>query len=133
MLKRALSLLALTSAVLATSTVHAEKLVVDRIAGVVDNAIILQSELDALTEQVNQAQPIPAGVDAAAAKKQRCEQVLDTLVAEKLLESEVKKLRIEVTDAEVERVVQGTMRDNNLNEEQLKQALSRQNMTLPDY
>lgn len=110
-----------------------ETLVIDCVAAVIDGAIVLRSEVDALLEQIEQQQPVPPGVDAAAVRKQRKEQVLDTLVAEKLLEAEVRKLRIDVTDAEVERIVQSTMRENNLTEETLKVALSRQGMSLPDY
>ncbi len=110
-----------------------ETLVIERVVAVVDNAVVLQSELDAVLEQVNSAQPIPAGVDADAVKKQRRDQLLDTLIAEKLLEAEVRKLRIDVTDAEVERIVVSTMRENNLTEDTLKVALSRQGMTLPEY
>ena len=110
-----------------------ETLVIDCVAAVIDGAIILRSEVDGMVEQIDQQQPIPPGVDAVAIRKQRREQIIDTLVAEKLLEAEVRKLRIDVTDAEVERIVQSTMRENNLTEDTLKVALSRQGMSLPDY
>ncbi len=126
---------ALLLAVLATlpSSAAQETIVVECVAAVVDGAVVLQSEINGVLDQVEQQQPIPAGVDAAAVRKERRGQVIDTLIAEKLLEAEVRKLRIDVTDAEVERIVQTTMRDNNLTEETLKAALARQQMTLPDY
>jgi peptidyl-prolyl cis-trans isomerase SurA len=109
-----------------------EELIVDRIIAVVDNQIVLQSEVDAAFAALTQARPIPEGVDRVAAETQRRAEILDTLIAEKLLEGEVKKLRIDVTAAEVDRVVAQTMRENNLTEEQFKMALDRQGMSLAD-
>jgi parvulin-like peptidyl-prolyl isomerase len=110
-----------------------DSVVIDRVAAVVDNSIVLASEVDAVMEQIENAMPIPAGVDAVAVRKERRGQILDTLIAEKLLEAEVRKLRIDVTDAEVDRALQGLMRENNLTEDTLKMALGRQGMTLVDF
>lgn len=111
----------------------ADVVIVERIAAVVDRAVVLQSEVDTVLEQFEQAMPIPTGVDAQAVRRERREQILETLIAEKLLEAEVKKLRIDVTDAEVDRAIAGLMRENNLTEETLKMALGRQGMTLVDF
>jgi peptidyl-prolyl cis-trans isomerase SurA len=121
------------SASAATADDGTEMVVVERIVAVVDQQLVLSSEVDGVVEQSMQAQPPPEGVDRAAVIRQRREQVLDTLIAEKLLEAEVKKLHVDVSDAEVERVVQGTMQENNLTEETLKMALGRQGMTLGEY
>jgi peptidyl-prolyl cis-trans isomerase SurA len=110
-----------------------EVVVVERIVAVVDDQVILSSEVDSVVDQLMQAQPPPEGVDRVALARQRREQILDTLIAEKLLDAEVKKLHVDVTEAEVERVVQGTMQENNLTEETLKLALGRQGMTLGEY
>lgn len=110
-----------------------ESVVVERIAAVVDRAVVLQSEVDTILEQFEQAMPVPAGVDATAVRRERRSQILDTLIAEKLLEAEVKKLRVDVTDAEVDRAIAGLMKDNNLTDDTLKMALGRQGMTLADF
>lgn len=128
-----LLMLLLALAPTATDPDEPERIVVDRVVAVVDRAVVLQSEVDVIVAQFEQAMPIPAGVDAAAVRKDRRAQVLDTLIAEKLLEAEVKKLRIDVTDAEVDRAIAGLMRENGLSEETLKMALSRQGMTLVDF
>lgn len=107
--------------------------VVDRIAAVVNKSIVLQSEVLGVLEQMNQADPIPAGADVDKVMKARRDEVLDSLIAEKLLEEEVRKLRIDVTKAEVDRVVQGTMEEHKLTEEQLGVALQRQGLTLDEY
>lgn len=117
----------------ATDPDDTESIVVDRVVAIVDRAIVLQSEVDGIATQFEQAMPIPAGVDATQVRRERRAQILDTLVAEKLLEAEVKKLRIDVTDAEVDRAIAGLMRDNGLTDETLKMALARQGMNLNDF
>ena len=116
-----------------TKAAAEDVVVVERVLAVVDDQVVLSSEVDGIVEQVMQAQPPPEGVDRAALVKDRRAQVLDTLIAEKLLDAEVKKLHVDVTDAEVDRVVQGTMQENNLTEDTLKAALGRQGMTLTEY
>jgi peptidyl-prolyl cis-trans isomerase SurA len=111
----------------------ADVVVVERVAAVVDGEIVLSSEVEVIVDQLGQARPIPDGVDRDAALRDRRRQVLETLIAEKLLDAEVKKLHIDVTDAEVERIVQGTMQENNLTEETLKLALGQQGMTVQEY
>lgn len=110
-----------------------DEVIVERVIAVVDNAVVLSSEVEAIVEELNRREPIAEGLDKNAVTCERRGKVLDTLVAEKLLDAEVKKLRIDVTSAEVERIVLGTMKDNNLTEDQLKMALGRQGMTLPEY
>ncbi len=108
-------------------------IIVDRIVAVVDRAVVLQSEVDAVVEQIEGAMPIPAGVDKEAVRRERRAQIIDTLIAEKLLEAEVKKLRIDVTDAEVDRALASLMRENNLTDDSLAMALGRQGMTLVEF
>jgi peptidyl-prolyl cis-trans isomerase SurA len=115
------------------ATADEDVVVVDRVLAVVDDQIVLASEVDGIVESVMQAQPPGEGVDRQALVKERRAQVLETLIAEKLLDAEVKKLHVDVTEAEVDRVVQGTMQENNLTEDTLKLALGRQGMTLGEY
>ena len=110
-----------------------EAIAIERIVAVVDNAIVLASEVETILEQISQAQPIDPGLDPVAVLQVRRAQVLDTLIAEKLLDAEVRKLRIDVTTAEVDRIVKSTMQENNLNDETLKMALGRQGMTIDEY
>lgn len=122
------------TALSASSAIAADDvIIVDRIAAVVDGAVVLQSEVDGVVDAAETREPIAAGLDAKAVRAERKKQVLDTLIAEKLLEAEVKKLRIDVTEAEIDRIVASTMEENNLTEDTLKMALSQQGMTLSDY
>ena len=127
-----LSLFALTTPPTPPSLLT-QSVVVDRIAAVVNKSIVLQSEVMLVLEQMNQVEPMPAGADIDKLTKLRRDEILDSLIAEKLLEEEVRKLRVDVTKAEVDRVVQGTMAEHNLNEQQLELALQRQGLTLDEY
>lgn len=124
---------ALQAAPAATATPADDVIVVERIVAVVDRAVVLQSEVDAVVEQIEQAMPIPAGVDKDAVRRERRAQIIDTLIAEKLIEAEVRKLRIDVTDAEVDRALAALMRENNLTDDSLAMALGRQGMTLVEF
>ncbi|HEY4223482.1 MAG TPA: peptidylprolyl isomerase [Myxococcota bacterium] len=110
-----------------------DAVVVDRIVAVVNKDVVLLSEVEALLDQSMQAEPLPPGADPEKARTARRDEMLDTLIAEKLLDDEVKKLRIDVTDAEVDRVVQGTIQEHNLTMDTLKMALQRQGLTLEEY
>ena len=132
LLPLALSLASVAAAAAAPAGAE-DEIVVDRVIAIVDNSIVLSSEVDSIVDEMNRQQPIADGLDKKAVQCQRQQLILDNLVSEKLLEGEVKKLRIDVTAAEVDRIVLGTMRDNNLTEDQLKMALGRQGMSLDEY
>ncbi len=111
----------------------ATPVVIDGIAAVVNKSVVLRSEVDAVLDQMMQAEPVPAGGDVNLARATRRAEILETLIAEKLLEDEVRKLRVDVTDAEVDRVVKGTMQEHGLDEAKLSMALQRQGLTLDEY
>lgn len=107
--------------------------VIDGIAAVVNKSVVLRSEVETVLDQMMQSEPVPPGGDVEMARAARRAEILDTLITEKLLEDEVRKLRIDVTDAEVDRVVKGTMQEHGLDEDKLKLALQRQGLTLDEY
>jgi peptidyl-prolyl cis-trans isomerase SurA len=125
--------LVIAAALVTEAPKPAEDIVIDRIVAVVNKSVVLQSELDGLLEQMMQLEPVPTGRDPAAIREERRKMLLETLISEKLLDDEVKKLRVDVTDPEVDRVVQGTMQEHGLDEEKLKMALARQGLTLEEY
>lgn len=110
-----------------------ESFVVDRIVAVVNKSVVLQSEVETLLEEMMRAEPPPAGANLDKARAARRGEILDGLIAEKLLDEEVRKLRVDVTEAEIDRVVKNVMAENNLDEEKLKMALQRQGLSLEDY
>lgn len=111
----------------------AAPVVIDGVAAVVNKSVVLRSEVESVLDQMMQAEPVPPGGDVNLARTARRAEILETLIAEKLLEEEVRKLRIDVTDAEVERVVKGTMQEHGLDEAKLTLALQRQGLTLDEY
>ena len=68
--------------------------------------------------------------DPDKVRAQRRDEILDTLIAEKLLDDEVRKLRIDVTDPEIDRVVQGTMQEHKRTMDQLNGVLKVPDMKL---
>lgn len=125
--------LVVVAVIAAEAAKPADDIVIDRIVAVVNKNVVLQSELDGLLEQMMQLEPMPAGRDPAAVREERKKMLLETLISERLLDEEVKKLRVDVTDAEIDRVVKGTMDEHGLDEEKLKMALARQGLTLEEY
>jgi parvulin-like peptidyl-prolyl isomerase len=107
--------------------------VIERIAAVVNDGVVLMSEVDSVLEDMMRAQPPAPGTDVARYRAERRKEILDTLIAEKLLEQEVKKLHVDVTDQEVQRVVEATKQEHGLDDAKLKQALAQQGLTLDEY
>jgi len=115
------------------AAVSGDDVVVERILAVVDNEIVLKSEVDMVLDAMMRAQPPPPGVDATTYKKERRKEILDTLIADKLLEQQIKALHIDVTEEEVNRIVEGTIAQYGLTPPQLEQALAQQGMTISEY
>lgn len=127
-------MIALAGALLAAAVAEAPApVVIDSIAAVVNKSVVLRSEVETVLDQMMQAEPVPPGGDVEMARAARRSEILETLITEKLLEEEVRKLRVDVTDAEVDRVVKGTMQEHGLDDEKLKLALQRQGLTLEEY
>ena len=101
----------------------------DRIAAVVNDEVVLQSDVDEqvyLFLQRNNAQPDSATVDTLR------HQVLDQMISEKLIVAEAKRQGITVNSAEVERQVDqaiGDARQRLGSDEAYRAQLARENLT----
>ena len=108
--------------------------VVERIVALVNNELITLSELEEigkpLLDQVRQTAP-PAEREERLKKVRR--DVLDHLIESKLLEEEMKKKKIEVSDRDVDAAINDVLKASNLSEDGLKKALAREGMTLVGY
>lgn len=111
--------------------------VLDQIAAVVDQEVITTYEVEMTAASfIARAMQENPGVDAmemqqkAAAIKQ---DVLQSLIQQKLIESEVKRLGIEVTDQEIDSYADEIKRANNFTEETLKNVLAGQGKTMEDF
>lgn len=113
---------------------HARGRVVERIVAVVNSDILLQSELDErvrpLTAQLRQ---IPDAQMRAQRLQQLRRQMLEHMIDEEIIKQEAKKLKITVSEQDLERAVKDVMRKNNLTREQLEQALQQEGKGIREY
>ncbi|MFZ9886114.1 MAG: foldase protein PrsA [Myxococcota bacterium] len=107
--------------------------IIERIVASVDDKIILLSEVNSVVEDILQVEPAPPGTDGNRYEETRRREVLDTLITEKLLETEVERLRIEVSKEEIDRIVENTKQQYKLDDAKLRQALAQQGLTLDEY
>lgn len=110
---------------------HAE--LVDRVAAVVNNEIVTQSEVEA------RAAPELAGLKGAPADKrgelreQVMKRSLDMLIGEKLMEAQIRELNIEVAESEIDLSVEDVKKQNNITTEQFEQLLAQEGYTMSTY
>jgi peptidyl-prolyl cis-trans isomerase SurA len=108
--------------------------IVERIVAVVNSQILLQSELDdRLKPLIPQLQQLPD----ATARQQKLEelrrQMLNMMIDEEMIKQEAGKLKISVSDKDLELAITDVMRKNNLTREQLIEALRQEGKDLPSY
>ena len=123
----------LISALALTAFVSRAELV-DRVAAVVNNDIITLSEVEARIAP--DAQRLRAETDLAKRAALRTELVkkgVDLLIGEKLMESQVKELNIEVADSEIEMGMDDVKKQNNITTEQFEGLLAQEGYTLATY
>ncbi|PJK11205.1 molecular chaperone SurA [Lysobacteraceae bacterium NML120232] len=126
---RATLLATALAALLPVSLVHAQP--IDRIAAVVNEDVILQSELDRAIANItaqyagSATQLPPADVLAR--------QVLERLVLTRLQVSRARESGIVVSDQEVAQAIAGIAQQNGFSPEQLQAQLARDGMTMDDF
>jgi len=105
---------------------------VDRIVAVVNDDIILLSELARQSGPYEEraASEATDPVGRAIARKQVRQKVLDDLVADKLVESEAKDLKIEISDREVDQEMARIKKENNLSDADLARQAAAQGMDM---
>jgi len=123
----------LAGAVILTAALARAELV-DRVAAVVNNEIITLSEVEkrAAPELARVDQDSP-GPDRAQKRAATLKKVLDTMIDEKLVDNELKELKVSIGDKEVDAAIEEVKKSYNLNDEQLQQAVTREGYTMADY
>jgi peptidyl-prolyl cis-trans isomerase SurA len=107
--------------------------VIEKIVAVVGGDIILLSEVEGvLNEMVRAVGPTFSG-DLQVFREAKRKEIIDTLIAEKVLEQEIHKLHIDVTEQELERAIQDIVSKNSIDMTQLEMALRKQGLTLSEY
>jgi peptidyl-prolyl cis-trans isomerase SurA len=108
--------------------------VLDRVAAVLNGEVITQLELEDRAGpdlRRAEAQPPGPGRDRARAKALRA--AFDAVVAERLFASQVQAMGVEITDQEIDAVIEDVKRRNNLDDARLDQALQSQGLDRPAY
>lgn len=107
---------------------------VDRVAAVVNSDIITLSEVEArVGPDFNRLRAEPDATKRAALRDELMKRGVEMLIGEKLMESQVKDLNIEVADSEIELGMDDVKRQNNISGEQFEQLLAQEGYTLASY
>ncbi|MBN2361859.1 MAG: peptidylprolyl isomerase [Deltaproteobacteria bacterium] len=127
------SALGLLAALAAAGAASNERLI-NRIVAVINDDIIFLDELEKATAPLLARLPATLGVServqqTAAIRRE----VLDTLVADRLLDQQVRILKIDVSEREIDSVVDDLRARNGVTQQQLEQILRSQGMTLAEY
>ncbi len=126
-LMAALALVMLLGGVAAARTI-------ERIVAVVNREIILLSELhERVRPMMPQLQRIPDKTARAQQLDQLRRQMLKNMVDEKLIFQEARKLKLSISDQDLERAVKDVMRRNNLSRKDLEKALAQEGKTITAY
>lgn len=107
---------------------------IDRVAAVVNNDIITLSEVE--TRIAPDTQRLRNEADATKRAEARTVLVtrgLELLIGEKLMESQVRELNIEVADSEIEMGMDDVKKQNNISSEQFEGLLAQEGYTLASY
>jgi peptidyl-prolyl cis-trans isomerase SurA len=107
--------------------------VVDRIVAVVNQEVITLSEVDKLIAPLRGEIQTEDRLEREKKVRELRLKALDQLVEEKVLDYEVKKTGIKVTSKEVESAIEEIKRRNNVTQEDLENALTREGLTYESY
>lgn len=111
-----------------------KKFQLERVVAVVNDAIILQSELDSrLMPLQAQAAQITDPVEQRRRLAKMTTQVLDEMVNEELMVQAADAARVEVDSSEVQAAIDEIKQQNNLDDAGLAQALASQGYTMSSY
>ncbi len=111
--------------------------VVNRVAAVIDNDVITLFQVEQaaapMIQQMLKENPTLSDTDRSRAAARIKAEVLRGLIEQKLLEIEILRLGIEVTDAEIDNYVNRIKQANNYTDEALEMALMREGLTKQEF
>ena len=111
-----------------------KKVIVERVVAVVNDSIILASELDArMTPVRGEAMQIADPKERERRLAKLASQVLDEMVNEELIVQAAESAKIEVEASEVQAALDEIKQNNNLDDAGLAQALAAQGYTMSNY
>ena len=120
----------LATPLLVSNTTHAQQLL-DRVVVVVDDGVVLQSQIDQLVQQVK------AGNNFNSANAPS-DEVLETQAIERLILQEIQlqmadRMGIEVNDSQLEQAINGIAQEQNLSIDELRQKMADNGISWASY
>jgi peptidyl-prolyl cis-trans isomerase SurA len=106
---------------------------VDSIVAVVNQEIIMFSEVEKAVASLGIEIHAGDRLERKEQVKQVRQKVLNQLIEERLIDSEVKKVGIKVTGKEIDAAVEDIRRRNNVTQEEMERALEREGLTLEEF
>jgi peptidyl-prolyl cis-trans isomerase SurA len=117
-----------------TSPNAGKRVIVERVVAVVNDSIILRSELETrLVPVIGEAQEIEDPRERERRIEKLRSQVLDEMINEELIVQAAEAAKIEVDSTEVQAALEEIKSSNNLDDASLAQALAAQGYTLANY
>lgn len=112
-----------------------ERVVVDRIAAVIESDIITMRELEAKAEPFMAKLSDVPEADRETRRREILREVLDIEIDDRIVKAEIErsKDRLGVTEKEIDKAIDEVLRMNNLTEDQLQAALYTQGITWSEY
>lgn len=129
-------LILISGAALTWTAPSFSKEVVDKIIAVVNSEPILQSEVTKFADRLKKEGGIDDSLlldETIASLKKDPKKQLDYLIREKMIESEVKKLKLEVGDDKVDSDLANLAKRNQMSKDQLAAFLKKQGYTVDEY
>ncbi len=106
---------------------HADALLVDRIAAVIDGHPITRSTVDL------RAQPRVKTAATPEDKARVFKETLEALIDERLIQDDARRLRLVVTNEDIDRALAEVGRQTHLSADALEAEVKRQGLTLSEY
>jgi peptidyl-prolyl cis-trans isomerase SurA len=107
---------------------------VDRVAAIVNTDVITLSEVEKrAAPELARVDQETTGPERAQKRAQALRKTLDTMIDEKLVDNELKDLKVSIGDKEVDAAIDEVKKSYNLTDDQLSQAVAREGYTLTEY
>lgn len=123
----------LTGLMLVVAAASAQAELVDRVAAVVNDDVVALSEVEARAAPELAALHNAPADRRAALRDEALRHALDALIGEKLMESQIRDLAIEVTDSEIDLSVEDVKKQNGISGEQFEHLLAQEGYTMATY
>jgi len=119
---------------LALTALLARAELVDRVAAVVNNDVITLSDVETrIAPDTSRLRAEPDAAKRAEEKAILVKKGIDLLIGEKLMETQIRELNIEVADSEIEMGMDDVKKQNNITTEQFEGLLAQEGYTLASY